>query len=258
MENNNTNFDRIEAYLLGQMSAADATAFEQALQLDEKLAQEVAMQRLEHRTMELLHREALRANMQQWKAEAAEEDTAESARPGLKVVPMKSSGRLFFRLAAAASITLVLGFFARQFFMAGPGNEAMAMAEFGFTESTFRGNDTDLLAPAYEALAKKEYRTALTLLEQIQKDYQAATVLNLRGECHFYLREYAQAASLYQQLLQSNPTDGDLREKAEWRLALSYLAQGGQEAEVKRLLDKVIEGKGQFEGKAREVKGKMR
>ncbi len=53
MENNNTNFDRIEAYLLGQMSAADATAFEQALQLDEKLAQEVAMQRLEHRTMEL-------------------------------------------------------------------------------------------------------------------------------------------------------------------------------------------------------------
>ena len=34
---------------------------------------------------------------------------------------------------------------------------------------------------------------------------------------------------LYRLLLQSNP-DADLREKAEWRLLLSYLAEGKQDA----------------------------
>ena len=257
MENNATNFDLIEAYLFGQMSSDEAVAFEQKIRQDKDLALELEMQRLEHRTMELLHREALRADMQQWKAEADMEEKASENNTGSKGMTATFSRKMFYRLAAAASITLVLGFFARQFFLGGASNESMAMAEFGYTESMARGTDTDPLTPAYNAMNQKNYRSALTQLEQIQKDYQPATVLNLRGECHFYLKEYSEASALYRLLLQSNP-DADLREKAEWRLLLSYLAEGKQDAEVKRLLDKVIGGKGQFEAKARELKKKMK
>lgn len=260
MENNATNFDRIEAYLFGQMSAADTVAFEQEISRDKTLALEVERQQLEHRAMELLHREALRSNMQSWKTEQDEEDISEGGRPGAKVVSMPFTRRLVYRIAAAAGIVLAIGFFSRQFFSGGDDNAAFAMAEFGHSDlggDRGNGTDNDPLSIAYRALSKKDYRTALSHLEQVQAADQALTVLNLRGECYFYLKDFPQAAATYRQLLENKSAEGDLREKAEWRLLLSLLAQGGQETEVKRMLDTVIAGGGQFEGKARELKGKI-
>lgn len=253
---NNSNFDRVERYLLGHLGAEEAGAFEKEMAQDNNLALEVERQALEHRAMELLHREALRAQFQQWKDEEQDDFTTET-KPVSKVVPMTFSRKMAFRFAIAASITLLIGFFVRQSFMGGPDFEAMAMAEFGHSESSIRGdNASDPLAPAYEAMLQKDYQKALTLLDQVQKDYQSLTVLNLRGECAFYLRQFEQATAIYRQLLASNPADGDQREKAEWRLVLSLLAQGKQ-GETKQLLDKIILEKGQFEEKARGVKDKL-
>lgn len=259
MENNTTNFDRIEAYLLGQMPSTEVAAFEQEIGQDDTLAREVDRQRLEHRAMELLLREELRNNLQLWKAEEDKAGVASESSTGAKTVSLHASRRLIFRIAAAASIALLIGFFARQFFSGSTNYETLAMAQFDDTAVTIRGaNDTDPFTPAYQAIAQKDYPAALIQLERVPKDYAPATVLNLRGECYFRLRQYSQAVATYQQLLQSKPADGDLREKAEWRLLLSYLAQGGPQAEVERLLDKVIAEGGQFADKAQQVRAEVK
>ena len=62
--NDNTNTDRIEAYLLGQLSPGEARAFEQEIAQNPALATEVDKQRVELRAMELLAEAELRANFQ--------------------------------------------------------------------------------------------------------------------------------------------------------------------------------------------------
>lgn len=59
--------EKIEAYLTGQLPPAEAHAFEQDMAGDEALANEVAMQRLEHDAMELMLEKRLKSRMADWK-----------------------------------------------------------------------------------------------------------------------------------------------------------------------------------------------
>lgn len=68
-------FDRIERYLLGQMSADEANAFERQLETDPAFAEEVALQRLEHDAMEVLIEQDIRKQMAGWAAQAAPKET---------------------------------------------------------------------------------------------------------------------------------------------------------------------------------------
>lgn len=254
MEDRTTNFDRIEAYLFGQMTQDETTNFEQEIAQNNDLALEVENQRLEHRAMELMLREELQANLQFWKVEKDQEATAE---PGSKTVSINRSRRLMYRLSIAACILLIAGFFSRQFFASSPDYEAIAMDGFGYSETTSRGTTNDPLAPVFQSMKSKNYREALTQLGQIPGDYQKLTVLNLRGECSFYLKEYDQAIANYQQILQANP-DGDLREKAEWRTLLCMVAKGEKGAALDNLLEKVISEGGQFKERAKQLKDQIK
>ena len=256
MENNSPNFDRIEAYLLGQMPPEEATRFEQEMAADQSLAAEVGQQQLEHRAMELLLREELQSQMQQWKEEKEQEEAGVGT--GAKVVPMNTSRRLIFRLAAAASVALLIGFFSRQFFFSPTDYESLAMENFGSSSVNMRGDKQNILSPAYQAMNDKDYQKALMQLDLLPGGYQPLTVLNLRGECHFYLHQYQQSAASYQQILQSASADGDLREKAEWRLLMSYVAAKDRQAEVDSLLNKVMGEGGQFAGQAKGLKEKIK
>ena len=235
---NNTNFDRIEAFLLGQATADEAQNLEQQAAQDTALAAEIRQQELEHRAMELLVQEDLRAQMAAWKAEKAAEQ------PTAKVVKMDTSRSLFYRIAAAATVTLVLGFFARTMFM---GNSAESLALQSLEESGVsarssgspRGEEA-VPDQVYAALEQKNYRAALDQLGRISiSEANRQTAALLRGECHLRLKEYPAAAAALQQMLQSSPSD-DLREKAEWLLLVTYVAEGKHPAEADALFAKIL------------------
>ena len=246
---NNTNFDRIEAFLFGQTTTDEAQNLEEQAAQDAALAAEIRQQELEHRAMELLVQDDLRSQMAAWKAEKAIEQ------PTAKVVKMDTSRSLFYRIAAAATVTLVLGFFARSMFM-GSSPESLALQSLEESGVSARsGGDGNALDPVYAAMEQKDYRSALQQLNQIPTaDQTRQTAALLRGECHLRLKEYPAAAAALQQMLQSSPSD-DLREKAEWLLLVTYVAEGQHTAEANALFAKILGDAGHpFGGSAQKLK----
>ena len=256
MNSQNTNFDRIEAYLFGQMSAEENAGFEREIAENADLAAEVEHQRLEHRAMELLLREELRANLNTWKAEK-EALAAPAAGTGAKVVSMGSNRRLLYRIAAAASVLLIIGFFSRQFF-AGANHEQLALQYFAGSETGYRGDGpANPLDPVYDAMNRQDWRAALGALDRVSTADYRMTALQLRGECQFRLKEYTASVTTFETLLAANPA-AEIREQAEWDLLMAYLAEGKHKAEQERLLMQLVEDAGHpYQEKAVELKGKM-
>ena len=255
---NDTNFDRIEAFLFGQTTADEAQNLEQQAAQDDALAAEIRQQELEHRAMELLVQEDLRSQMAAWKAEkAAEQPTV------AKVVKMDTSRSLFYRIAAAATVTLVLGFFARTLFF-GNSPESLALQVLEKSDVNARSGARSaavgtVLDAVYTAMEQGDYRAALQQLAQIPlSDSNRQTAALLRGECHLRLKEYPAAVTALQQMLQSSPSD-DLREKAEWLLLVTYVADGQHTAEADVLFAKILDDDGHpFGGSARRLKDGVR
>lgn len=258
MNSQNTNFDRIEAYLFGQMSAEENAAFEREVAGNPELAAELEQQRLEHRAMELMLRDELKANLQSWKAEK-EALAAPASDTGAKVVSMGSNRRLLYRIAAAASVLLIIGFFSRQFF-AGANHEQLALQYFEGSESGYRGDGTfHPLDPVYDAMNRQNWHAALLALDQLPAGRGGFrnTMLQLRAECQFHLKDYAGAITTFENLLAVHPP-AEIREKAEWDLLMAYLAEGKHPSEQKRLLNQLIEDTGHpYHGKAVELKGAL-
>lgn len=99
------NFDRIQKYLLKELSSDERRLFEEEVQANEELAMELELQRFELETIDQIEEDSLREKATQLKEQIAKEDEA-VVRP----INKKNNRRLFF-LAVAASITLVLGYF---------------------------------------------------------------------------------------------------------------------------------------------------
>lgn len=235
--------------MFGQTTTDEAQNLEQQAAQDAALAAEIRQQELEHRAMELLVQDDLRSQMAAWKAEKAIEQ------PTAKVVKMDTSRSLFYRIAAAATVTLVLGFFARSVFMGG-SPESLALQSLEESGVSARsGGDGNTLDAVYAAMEQKDYRAALQQLNQIPTaDQTRQTAALLRGECHLRLKEYPAAATTLQQMLQSSPSD-DLREKAEWLLLVTYVADGQHTAEADALFAKILGDAGHpFGGSAQKLK----
>jgi tetratricopeptide (TPR) repeat protein len=255
MSRNTDNFDRIETYLFGQMNANDASAFEQETKNDKELAAELEQHRLEHRAMELLLQQELRANLNDWKSE--KESLQQSGSTTTKVVSM-GSARKWFQLAAAASVALLLGFFVRSLFFAdGSDFNQLAMEQFGSNVPSVRG-ETMPLSAIYDLMAQKQYRQALEMISSGTIVADAPILADLRGECQFLLKDYTAAAMTYTQLLSTPALASDLRENAEWRLALSYLAQENKQEDARSQLEKIIAADGTYAKRAKDIKGKMK
>lgn len=249
------NSDRIEAYLLGQMTASEAQSFEQELAQDSSLAQALKAQEMEHRAMELLLQNELRANLNAWKAEKA--STAQEAAPtAQQTAPtMQVSRRNFWRIAAAASVVLLIGFFNRNLFL---GNDAhnTALNALGEGLSMERGavrGDTqwDAAAQAYQ---RKDYRATLDALERLDAPEYQDQIGLLKGECQLRLGEYAAAIAQFKGIVDTSKNPVYL-EQAEWGLLLAYYSEGKHPEEVTRLRDKILaDGEHPFYGKAKGLK----
>ena len=99
-------FDRIEAYLTGGMSAAEATSFEQEVSRDEALALELELQKLEHDAMNLMLEEDLKGKMGNWSDAPPVNPFAEE--PAAKIIRMDRRRRTLLSIAAAVGGILLV------------------------------------------------------------------------------------------------------------------------------------------------------
>ncbi len=102
-------FDKIEDYLRGRLSDEEARAFEQQMDADPELAEQVELHRFEEMGMEFLLEEELRKKMQAWKSEGRQPGpSSKGAFPrrgfwlGLLLLAV-AAGFFFFRNASAPS-----------------------------------------------------------------------------------------------------------------------------------------------------------
>ena len=116
-------YEKIEAYLKGQLAPEDTKAFESEIAQDTDLAERVAQHRFEWDAMEVIIENDLRGKMAQWKADKDTEtnpsvplitssQTLESADEKKSPLRVERGGtylrRLSYALAAAASVAVVV------------------------------------------------------------------------------------------------------------------------------------------------------
>ena len=223
--------DKIDDYLFEIMNEEERQTFEDTLKTDKELAEAVALQKVEHRAMQLIIQKDLKANMNEWKKEKfASEDSSEKVTA--KVIPMgeRRSRRKFFQLASAAVVTLLFGFFfGNQWVNQNYGSQALAESSFISTSSNSRSNGNDnsnLPAPFQEALSammKDDYTQAIQLLAEINNPEFQETAKLLQAECYFKLKNYNQSIQICNSIINTSQ-DSSNKEKSEWYLTLSYLA----------------------------------
>jgi len=238
MNNQNPNFSKIEDYLFGDMSEKEKTQFESEIATNNALKKEVNLHKIEHQTMELLVQKDLKANLNEWKKEKL--STTQQEAP---VISINRNRRLFTRLAAAASVLLIIGMFAGNLLLPSQNNSAIAGDFFNETSIADRANKKEasnlpaILIPGVQAMQAKEYQTAANLFGAIKDELHQETAQILQAECYFQLKNYEQTINICTPL--SNSQDDSIQEKAAWYLVLSYLAQE-KEAKAKELLQPIL------------------
>ena len=116
-------YEKIEAYLKGQLTPEETKAFENEIAQETDLAERVEQHRFEWDAMEILIEDDLRGKMAEWKADKDAETTpsvsvlnssqtlesADEKKSPLRVVKGGTAmRRLYYALAAAASLALVV------------------------------------------------------------------------------------------------------------------------------------------------------
>jgi hypothetical protein len=104
-----------------------------------------------------------------------------------------------------------------------------------------RGAPSDALDSVQQLLADKQIETAKGLLTRLQQQNspQVLDAAMLLGFYHFQLQQFDEAEPYFQQV-SKYPGYYLYRDKAEWFLALSYLAQTKDEA-LKQLLNEILQ-----------------
>ena len=235
--------ETMEAYLLNNLTAEEKQEFEARLRSDEALQQDLSRLQMEHRAMLMLVRDDLRAQMNAWKAEKnlATEDSHEGA-------PAREARRVLLpvrwaRLAAAASILLVLAFVANWIWTSqSPSGDALA-ADFYVSPSAgnHRGEsdlDTESYQKAVALIQQKQYDQAI---EQLSVIADAALLWPARlqmADALYKKGDFGKAAATAAEVI-AQTQDPLMRQSAEWLEVMARLASGAPDAEWKPILQRI-------------------
>ncbi len=227
-------YDEIQNYLNNEMKETERAAFEQRLQTDSKLQEEVDLHRMADDTLELLVADNLRAELQQLGAE-------EAKKPSKKEGRVVNFRRRLVSISAAASVLLLIGFFganfqARQY---NDGNLASSYYQNELLTSVRGAEDQSLLEEGMRLVTAENYQEAVTYFEQIQDQDLVAEAQYAAGHAYYNLEQYDNALSAFDNAISSN--DPRFVKKAEWFSLLSGLAAGQEDTEAFRSrLDQLI------------------
>lgn len=229
-------FDKIEAYLKGQLDAKEKAAFEQKMATDSNLQEEVALHRLEQQSMELLVEKDIRGKMQKWKTESKEVTQAPKRNTIVRLGPW---------LAAATVALLLLFYFLvpKEQVLSGP--ELAAQYYEKPKSSQERSINIDNQNPLLEAFTLFDASNFIAAADLFGAVPAASPYYWLAqewlGHSQYNANQLAQAIETFKRVV-----DGDVSpysERNEWNLLLAYL-KDNQEREARQVLNKVLEEEG--------------
>lgn len=214
-------FERIEAYLLGRMDDTARTAFEQAMNADESLRDEVDLQRKLMATVEA-------------GAFLASNPFEEKA----KVRPMFSRVKKWYMAAAVLIIAGSAAFFIWQqnqekdlyarYFQPDPGLPVVMSSTDAYT-----------FYDGMVSYKEGQFNDAITKWESLGRAQGYTDTLQYyMGMAHIHISKYAEATTHLQTVAENNKSA--FRERATWYLALVYIKLGDKASAARWL--KLIPG----------------
>lgn len=247
--------ERVEQYAQGTMPEAERLAFETELSSNAELREALDLFRLSEEVIEQGVAAQLRKQMQGW----SDSDTAAAA-PTLTASKVNMRP-MWMRLAAAASVALILGWFSVQWVSRDYSDEALFSAQYEApTSGTFRGGATteNALETGFKALENNDLQAAEDFFKTIAPDQERY------AEAQFYLGHTANQLGHYELAIYAFKTciqrnEAKFREKAEWNLVLSYVAaKQTDSADFNTLLHNIANDPNHaFQKKAVELQGKL-
>ena len=143
--------ERIEQYETGALPAAERAAFESELVANSELRQALALFRQANEVIEQGIEHSLRAQLRSWNGAVAETPMTVAKPVGGRVVRMRST---WIRLAAAASVALLIGW-------------------FGVRWANSQYSDQALFAAQYEKPADSAFRSGAAAERPLQPGFDA-------------------------------------------------------------------------------------
>jgi tetratricopeptide (TPR) repeat protein len=205
--NESNTFERIEQYLAGALTKEEQLSFENQLQDDRELKQELTKHHQAHQVVNLYAREQIKQRVK-----SIQVSRSQSAAP-----------TMLYRLAAAVVlVALTVG----GYLVTYQNYSDAAIAGIHFEPYPNRLTTMGELKDEsfFEAMTyydQGDYQNALSsfaLVESGSEHYEAAQLY--LGIAHYSLDQYDQAVKIFQVLA---PSSGAYAEAANWYLALSYL-----------------------------------
>lgn len=235
-------FDKIEAYLSGDMNESEASLFDKEIAQNSELAVAVDRHLVAHDAIEVMIEKNLRSEMESWREEEKQEATVHNIGQKKEKATIR---RLAYRFAAAASIALLMGFFALQFSSNNYSNIALSENAYNYDLSTSRSTTTtqNALAPGLEAYENGNYSEAIQYFQNIPVgDANHTEALFYLGHSYYQNKNYNTAISTFQQVAATK----DIRyiEAAEWYQVVNTLAAGKVDANFNVLLNKIADDRG--------------
>ena len=236
-------FDKIEQYLADAMSEEERSSFEAEVAQNKELREAVEAHRLAQDAMEVMIEDNLRAELQKMQADTYPiQKLRKSDEQGGRVVSLR---RYWPRLAVAASVLLLIGFFTFQWTGNNYSDSAIAgnfyQPEDLLQEIEVRGDrEESVLATGIKQLEAAQYQEALTTLESIPDT--SDFILDATYLKGFGLAQQGNIAQAQEQLqtVIDQKINPNLADKAEWLYLLMYLnAEDTDNPEFKALLEKI-------------------
>ncbi|WP_234736901.1 tetratricopeptide repeat protein [Tellurirhabdus bombi] len=238
-------YELIEAYLNGQLSAADQKDLEHEIQANAELAAEMQTQRdlrVGLRTITIQNR--VQAALKRYK----ERKSAENKPP---VIPLNSQPKArsidYRRWLTAASAVLILGFStiwiwhqqekrANSALLDNYMPDAAAFDTKNFPSALNQTSKNDL-QKGLQSYRKGNYDEAIGQLRKLSPDRSTSSVVNYYLGLSHLSRGETNKAILYLEKASNSP-QAQIRQKAIWYLAMAHL-KSGNKAKAKPILERV-------------------
>ncbi len=216
--NEEKKYEQIQSYLDGSLSATDRQVFEQELTQDPDLKADLDLHLLSNDAIELVIEDSLREDLKQLHQESKK--VKEPTKKG-KVVGLR---RRMISLSIAASILLVVGFFAANYQANQYDNQSIAGALYEDDLLTrVRGsNSASLLQQGMDLYTQGNYPASIEFFDQVEDPNLQAEADYATGHAHYNIGAFPAAAENFAAAIDS----GDPRfvEKSELYYLLSALA----------------------------------
>lgn len=228
------NQDKIKAYVEGTLSTAEKQQFEDELRTNEDLQLDVNFYHLEQDMINVEIEDDIRVKAKQWQLEASE-------------TPVSSTSiikRLRRPLSVAASLLAVVSTIGLFFANSNYSDQSIATKAYKTPELSSISRDVDSGTTIFEKGSNTydaaQYQVALEIFQEIPQSspsyYQAQ--FNI-AHCYNQLDQTTEAIQSFQ-LVIDGTKDKQLKQFAEWYLALTYLDSEGESSNFKAQLSKIL------------------